>query len=257
MKLKVMTYLGEKITIPEGSLVTITDISRSSTEVEVQWSGNTALIPLMIKGMRTLGAKKPESDKWFGGRRIRKLHVGSQRDEAVAIELVTGKKDPFYKFWHPKVNINGKDEFGLTPFLQACAYGSFDTIEKFIRDGTSNLSQTDYFGRNALHLLCLSWIPDTFRRRLEAMGYLVKSGVPSSTLCMRGMRPEDYVRAMADSGGDQFADQMVAVLYGTPALSLSPMPSTMPQMPTHVELQVAHPHQTLNGANTQQWVKDE
>lgn len=212
------TKHGERVDIFEGTVVKVVEAGRrSDQEVAVEWGGKIVYVPVMVNGKRTLGIANPDTSKIFGGRRLRKAQLACQTDNLQQLLKTSKKIDPFYKFWHPKFNVNGVDELGMTPFLSACAYGSFDVIEHLIRDGNADLARRDHFGRSALHLLCLGSgsirAKATFVRRVETIEYLVLQGLDVKQRCAMGKIPADYVHDVCHKELDM-TSQLLDALEG-------------------------------------------
>lgn len=195
----VPTKQGGPIDIMQGQKLTILGrYRRSDDEVAVEWGGKIAYVPVMLNGYRTLGISKPDTEKYLGGRRLRKVLLACQTNNLEQLIRTSEKVDPWYKPWHRKFCFNRVDEFGMTPFLMASAYSSFDIIEHLIVDGKAEVRHIDYFGRSALHYLCLvacSLGEDeaTFTRRLHVIEYLVVLGMGVKSRCALGKTPAQYV----------------------------------------------------------------
>lgn len=195
--MKLQTTGGSDETLPKATAVEITDCSSGNTVISVEfngYSGNQDIVD--DNGRSKFGYPSADSEKWFGGRRIRKMIVAAQRNDVLKLRWLLNQTDPFYKFWHPKLNINGKDAFGMTPFLHACFAGSFDVIQVLLREPSIDIHVCDYFGRNVLHLLASG--SSDLQRRAGLIEHLITLGVTAKQKDQRGKTPEHYAKVQTE-----------------------------------------------------------
>jgi len=185
-----------------------------------------------------------DTNSIFGGRRVRKLILAAQmNDQAKVTEILTQKRNPL-KFWHPELKVNGKDVFGQSAWLHAVALSSFDVMDCFLLESRLNVHDVDYFGRNALHLLCMR--TDNIERRCAMIEHLIDAESVRPTIAdERGLLPHDY----AGEHGDPYSRYLLNSLRPYEQRhNISPS-DIAEQGVENVDLKGGHQHEENNAEN--------
>lgn len=141
-------------------------------------------------------------------RRVRKLILAAQLNDGNKAIYLLDKRAKWWQLLRKGTNANGKDPMGQTAFHHACAYSSFAAVEALMQDSRVDIAAADFFGRTALHLLCMQ--TSDMDRRCDIIEYLLSLEVDA--LCVDVLRKTAADYALAH--GKRFSVPLVNALTG-------------------------------------------
>lgn len=141
-------------------------------------------------------------------RRVRKLILAAQLNDANKAIYLLDRRAKWWQLLRKSTNANGKDPMGQTAFHHACAYSSFEAIEALMQDARVDVAAQDFFGRTALHLLCMQ--TSDMDRRCDIIEYLLSIEVDALSVDVLRKTAADYALAH----GKKYSRHLINALTG-------------------------------------------